>query len=213
MERIEVFGAELKELNRDYVLDNAITKVVNTTNIGELSGKPHRLFADLAEMVGFPITVTSKDGEDMAGFATADYRLLEHIGVTEEELFEAARRNTANSVKFVPFSKLLTGHPLLGEDDMLYLVTNEDALYGAGAIAIPEILMECREKIGSDVYIIPSSVHEIILCKKDMFDESADIEGIVAVIGGVNTNFVEPNEILSGHLYGLDEDGKVFIAD
>lgn len=63
------------------------------------------------------------------------------------------------------------------------------------------------EKLGYDFYIIPSSVHEILLVEKSF----AEAEECKMIIKEVNHEAVAEDEILSYNLYEL-ANGKVSIV-
>lgn len=80
----------------------------------------------------------------------------------------------------------------------MYVVTNEQKNYGAVCITYPGFLEEIYNKLGSDYYIIPSSIHEVIVMpvvekwKKSQMD---------MMVCDVNKNELDPTEILADHVY------------
>ena len=58
------------------------------------------------------------------------------------------------------------------------------------------------EKMQGNFYVIPSSVHELILLKDNLTLE--DIEGVESTIQGANAENVEDSDFLSNHLYYYD---------
>ena len=62
--------------------------------------------------------------------------------------------------------------------------------------------MDCLGRVlGKDLYIIPSSVHEVILRPKEQVDDVADLR---RVIREVNRSVVEKKERLSDNVYTYD---------
>ncbi len=59
-------------------------------------------------------------------------------------------------------------------------------------------LMSVRECMDSDFYIIPSSIHELILYKKS---GSEDVEEMNRMVREVNASQVREDEVLSDHVY------------
>ena len=94
-----------------------------------------------------------------------------------------------------------------GADGELFLATNSDALYGASVIAIPGFLDQAAEKLGGSFYILPSSVHEVLLLKNDQAMEVQDLENMVQEI---NESIVSREEQLSDRVYHYDAKEKVF---
>ena len=89
--------------------------------------------------------------------------------------------------------------PMPGMDDFpVYILTNKEKSYGASVICYQGVVKSLAEKLGSDLYLIPSSIHEFIAVPADM---SLDIKGLDSTIHYVNENSIMPPEILSDHTY------------
>lgn len=88
----------------------------------------------------------------------------------------------------------------LGEDMPLpmYVLTNQDKVYGAAAMLYSEQMKELAEKWQSDLLILPSSIHEVLILPDDGQNEYSFYRQMVEE---VNTTQVEPEEVLSYSLY------------
>ncbi len=96
--------------------------------------------------------------------------------------------------------------PEFVDDIPMYVMTNSMKMNGAATMAYPNVVRNFANAIGKNVYIIPSSVHEVILipetgtegnCLNDMVRE-------------VNETQVDPKEVLADHVYYYDrEENKV----
>jgi hypothetical protein len=64
-----------------------------------------------------------------------------------------------------------------------------------------DYLEKIADAMDEDFYIIPSSIHEILILR---YDESIDPCELVRVIRDVNANVVEEQEVLSDSLYRYD---------
>lgn len=63
------------------------------------------------------------------------------------------------------------------------------------------VLKKLADKLESDIYILPSSIHEvIILPKSTMFNK----EELMAMVRDVNTEGVSKDEVLSYTVYEYD---------
>ncbi len=83
------------------------------------------------------------------------------------------------------------------EEMDMYVLTNNIRTNGATCITYPEVLKGFRERLGEDFYVIPSSIHEVILVPirgrdREEFDE---------MVKEVNRSELDPVEILSNHVY------------
>ena len=78
------------------------------------------------------------------------------------------------------------------------VLTNESKLNGAACILYENVLYDFAQKLGADLYILPSSVHEVILLPKlSMFEK----DELVNMVKEVNTEGVAADEVLSDHVY------------
>lgn len=59
--------------------------------------------------------------------------------------------------------------------------------------------------IGRNYYILPSSLHEILLVPED---DDANAAVLTAMVQDVNITSLSPDEILSNHVYYLTKAGK-----
>ncbi|MFQ9516110.1 MAG: DUF5688 family protein [Eubacterium sp.] len=88
----------------------------------------------------------------------------------------------------------------------MFVLTNSIRTNGAACITYPGILKEFAAQHGSDVYIIPSSIHEVILIPGTDWEKSRLDKMVVEV----NENELDPVEILSDHVYVFKrEEGEI----
>ena len=149
------------------------------------------------------------------GAVTITKMLAEEIGVTAEELHEAALKNYRRE-KFVinriaDFTDMMLGgrSPEIPDAPML-VITTEDLRNGATAILIEDIFKDISEKSGVDLLIIPSSVHEVLVIPDC---EEINSKEVGRWIKEVNRSVLEEEDILSDSLYSFKrETGKIAIA-
>lgn len=92
----------------------------------------------------------------------------------------------------------------------IYCVSNERLLFGASNLFIPGMLDEISEKVGGSFYIIPSSIHEVLVAQVDELGglNQESIRGLEDMIQIVNDTEVSEDEILSYDLYLYDSKNK-----
>ncbi len=98
---------------------------------------------------------------------------------------------------------------ILGEDEQqmflkevpMQILSNRQKTFGAACMLYPGLLEKIAEKENANLYILPSSVHELILLPDH---GTEDCEQLRAMIGEVNRTELEPEEILSDNLYYYD---------
>lgn len=149
-------------------------------------------------------------------------QMLAEWRIDEEELFAIAMVNTPKLLKpniTSMKSFLEQTRPDMEEeikaamerqDDFLYILSGENQANGAVCMVYLDVLKEFADKIGQDLYILPSSVHEVILLPVTTED---DVDYLAQMVRDVNNTQVEPDEILSFSVYRyIRAQNKVVIA-
>ena len=91
--------------------------------------------------------------------------------------------------------------------ERLYVLSNRRRINGAAVVLYPELLRRLGEAFGGNYYVIPSSVHEVLLLK-DTEDE--DVHRLNDMVRQVNEQQVLSEEVLSNHVYYYSvEDGML----
>ncbi len=93
------------------------------------------------------------------------------------------------------------------ESGQIMVLTNREMTNGASALFYPDMMEKVSQVMGGDYYVLPSSIHELLLVPHGMTDDWKMLEKIVAE---VNRNCVPPHEILSGHVYFYDAEKEQF---
>lgn len=131
---------------------------------------------------------------------------LEIWGLTEAQLFDEAKKNTPILLpyQFCPMRKLLReicpyavdeGEE---EEESLYVLSNKLRSFGAASMLYEGILEKVGQKLGENYYILPSSIHEVIVVPESKSPMKQDLEEMVREI---NETQVEEEEVLSDRVY------------
>lgn len=92
---------------------------------------------------------------------------------------------------------------------LMYVLSNQKRIEGAVCIMYPGLLRDFADKIGSSFYIIPASIHEVLLLPAE---NPEDREELKAMVKEVNDTQMEAEEILSYSMYWFDKSkGKICI--
>lgn len=153
--------------------------------------------------VGFRFLINKDSNGIKSTVITTD--LAREMNLSEVELYELARENTPRlfPIKFGGMTEILFGFPV--PDEKMFVLSNEDTMKGAVAILYPDAMETIKAKIPGHFYMIPSSVHELILLPDngDMTEEE-----INEIIDQVNTGYVDPEDQLGDTV--LYYNGKEF---
>jgi len=92
----------------------------------------------------------------------------------------------------------------------MFILSNASKLNGAGALFYSDILKEFANLLKKDIYILPSSIHEVILIPHS---ENINTDELKKIVIDANDKVVLEDEILSNHiyLYSLSKD-KISIS-
>lgn len=191
----------------DTIKDKIVYKVVNyRSNEKLLEQVPHKRILDLA--VVFYCLLDNEYGRSATALIYNNN--LKNWNVTIDDVYKAALKNTPDLLhsKISSMAALFEkcGVNVDGEEvDLkdyvpsdMYVLTNESKLNGAACILYENVLYDFAQKLGADLYILPSSVHEVILLPKlSMFEK----DELVNMVKEVNTEGVATDEVLSDHVY------------
>lgn len=83
----------------------------------------------------------------------------------------------------------------------LSVLTNESGIDGAALIACPEVLKAVQKEIGEEFYILPSSIHEVLIMPKSDTDI---VEELKEMVSSINKAEVLPEDRLSDNVYEFD---------
>lgn len=189
-------------------------KLINAEkNATLLADSPHVRVEDLA--VIFYILV-SNDAEG-TGIITIKNNMLELWDVDVDVLYDLALANTQRifrgtvqsmaNVMLDVLSKQMDEEAasefydlMVDADDAIpmYVCSNTKKLNGAGVILYNGLLQEFADRVDSDVYILPSSIHETLLIP---VNADMDVEYLRDMVRTVNRTEVAPDEILSDSVY------------
>lgn len=194
------------DLSKENLLQNLFIVAVNY-EAADLTETPYMRVHDLA------IIAKSQIMENAV--ATITDRVAEFYGMNGEELLQMAIENNAKFSKPVmaTMSELIFGEPLELNEKMpsfdtdsefpMYVLTNEDSTYGAAFISDKNVLDMAAKKLKDDLFIIPSSVHELIIIPKSQ-KYGPSLSEIKLMVEEANQTMVDPKDFLSNNVYVYD---------
>lgn len=166
-----------------------------------------------------------KVGEAGSFIVTKD--ICGQLGMTEREVLQDAKANMERQ-KFICRDLTEVVQEIMEEYHMpksyidetlymqsppfpMYMLTNEAKCDGAAMIVSDRAMMQARELIGEDFYIIPSSRHEVLLLPSSEIPSVGDLK---ALVQQVNTETVSKDDWLSNEVYRYDDlTQRITLAD
>lgn len=164
---------------------------------------PYRAFLDLAVIYRLKMW-ECKSGDAVQ---TVTNKMMEHWKITEEELYEAALANLQKE-EFEIIGGYQAVQDMIEElidvkeesefHEWMYIFTNRSRIKGAAAMLRTDLLDRFAKAQESDLIILPSSVHELMLLPAREDENAAEFRRIVRHI---NEEIVEEEERLSDEVY------------
>ncbi len=171
---------------------------------------PHKRMENLAVVCRYDIS----EAADQSAAVLFTEELLEYYSVTEEKLFRdaeaAAPRNypyKLESMENMIGALMGTSEPVEIMVPPVLVATSDPGVMGASVIAYPGFLKAAAEAIGGSFYILPSSIHEVLLLKDNGLQDENELEEMVQ---SVNETSVDPSERLSDSVYYYESSGDCF---
>lgn len=229
----EAMGLVENITDYDATKEKIIPRVVNReSNEERLQGMPHTEIGDDLAVTYHVDLGGDNDGQMSVAISN---EMMTRYGVSVEDLHEQACKNMeeVSPATFMGIEEVLAGLMIPGYENMtleekneareslgmpsmedgnsyMYVLSNESKVFGAAELLDTKTLDTIREQVG-DFYILPSSVHEVLIVPKKEDMQLSDLE---AMVKEVNSTQVAPNEVLSDHVYEYDNDTKeIFRAD
>ncbi len=214
----EIVNAAKNFVDPEYIKSHVVVSLINAEqNQMLLSEVPHTMKEDLALIYKVLIS------RDTEGTATVTIK-NEHMaqwGMSLDELHAYAIENskTLMPATVMDMNSVLRGMmgeefmdeiPNVAENHFMYVISNEQKLNGAASIFYSDALEKLSDKLGSDLFVLPSSVHELIAVSTEM----GTAEDMAAMVREVNATQVSLEERLSDHVYRYDAKEKTLsLAD
>lgn len=203
----ESMNNAIENLSKQMILENVQYQLVNKeTNWSELDQTTHKDFLDLTAIYRVML-------DNNSSFVVRN-SLMWKFDISFEELDEAARQNTED-VGFLVRSMasvIAELHDIPEEmlaDNPMLMMSNKRGALGAAIMLYPEYFKKVANAWEDDLYILPSSIHELIALPASKMEA----EELRFMVKEVNDNEVALEERLSYNVYRYDrETGELRVA-
>lgn len=214
----EAFGINVKDILAN-ASDNIFFMLINTDqNQSLLNSVPHRSFHDLS------ITYRIMVKFDKTGLQSIPITngLAAELKMTEEQLFKCAENNTQRL--FPPTVKTMSDAmrkvfismgmyedfinkvlDRMSPEPNTWVISNTSCINGASSILYENELHELAEKMESDLYILPSSIHEVVVISAEM----GNPEELAQMMTEINVSEVPLEDRLSNQVYHYDRNLRI----
>lgn len=190
-------------VNEEHVLDNIIIRLINRKrNEKMLEDIPYIEVKDLVIVFRRVVRLDS----DGVATTLVNRQDMNRWRLTVDSLYKKALDNTERMFPVVKESIFETLRSRFDNyeicntdmDDELFILTNEMGINGATAMMYSGMLDECADMAGGDIYILPSSVHEILFTRVTLERDENDLKELIKE---ANRDAVSELDFLSDNLY------------
>ncbi len=198
-----------KFMNWEQVKDRIVYKIVNYEKNEELLKKiPYIKVLDLAVVFYYLLDEQMAGG---FGSITIHNEHLEHWEKSIEDVHSVAIQNTPRILK-CKLQDMESSIKEMSPEEFacydfataipMFVLTNQRNFYGAATILYPNVLKDLAKFLESDLYILPSSTHEVILVPANKVPYASS--ELTEMVQDINDVSVPEIEILSDHVYKFD---------
>lgn len=201
----------------DSVKENLYPRVINTEmNRHMLDEMPHFEYGDLS--IGFFVDYDNPDKEIKGSIRILNEH-LDRWEITPRELLDAAMENDRNKKNYEikPMISILSDmfdeevSDLFFEgmrgDHAMYVLKGEKGYYDATSMIYPDIFEEHAQYINDSFYVLPSSLHELILVSAQS-ELCHGLKHFKEMVKEINDTEVAREEVLSYNVYFYDQEEK-----
>lgn len=209
----------------DSIKSRIAIKLINyESNLTLLDSVPYRRFLDLAAV--FYIILNEPPFNNASILIQNSYLKLWNI--TRDDLYPIALQNTISLLGYnimdmnavirelmgngTAKPKELSSCPDISDDitkGSMFVLTNNERFFGASCILYSHVLEEFASHFHSDIYILPSSIHEVILIPSYKSPSKAEL---CTMVYEINRTEVSATDRLSDNVYTYSySDKKIYV--
>lgn len=200
----ELSGFDLDfEKNRKKIVYRLISRERNKELLAEM---PYIPFLDMAITFHLVVSVNKNYVQSLK----ISKELQKKWNVTVEQLLKIAKKNTNElfPAEVKGLRDFIKEYLLSQEDDLtniekmdMIVVTNELGMNGAITILYEGVIEKIADHYETDLYVIPSSVHEMIVVPVSDDTQKELYDMLRFIVKDINERYVAEEEILSNRVY------------
>lgn len=195
----------------------AIEVVSAEANKDMLEKVPYQTIEDMAVVYRF---VLNSDEDGRASILVTN-KILENMGVTPEQIHADALKN-APQIKPAEIkgmsevmaemmdpeqAEMMGIVPVAPENEQMFVATVPDKIHGASVLVYQNFMEQAAEIAGGDFFILPSSIHEILIVPDN---GKMDLKELENMVKEVNATQLAPADKLTDSVYHYDSREKIF---
>lgn len=161
----------------------------------------HKEFEDLSIVAH--LMAPQEDGSIKPVLVTANG--LDVMGIDQEQFMKDAIAASEQNFpgKTTPLPSFLFRDDIPGDSDLaqILIASTQDMTNGAAVMLYPDFMDRVAQELGGNLYILPSSRHEVLLLKENSF---LPLDELKEIVHQVNRTEVDIQDRLSDNVYHYD---------
>lgn len=190
----------------DFLSGIRIRLVEQASNVEILENYPHFPWCNLAGTFHYQI--------DNSASVRVTYELMDWFKTSVTEMKDAGMKNVEKGATVQSMSEVMAA--MAGEEipddggNPLYVMSNAEKFFGASILLIPDPFEKLAEKMEDDLFILPSSRHEVLASAKRF----GTLEDLQTMVREINRNVVSREDFLTDTVYEYTRgSGTIDIAE
>lgn len=191
----------------NWVKERIYPRLYNTSRVNDDNIINYELAGDIS--VGFSIFLDNSSDDGVMS-TKAMWNMFDKWGVSKDELIDAAKANINKKLIIDSMMNVLINRGLndnerkIDMSDIMTVCSSINSTHGAAAILLLADLVNNGEIDDADYYILPSSIHEVILLRE--YNES-----LKTMVKDINSTALNPEDFLSDNVFKYDKATKSII--
>ena len=165
-----------------------------------LQDLPHKMLFDdsLAAIVRLKIGSIS---------VIVDDAMMKVWDIDRSTLFRDAHKSHEKILHPI-FDNIISIYDDIPEKYRLYIFTNKELIYGASSMMFPRNFEALADKVGTDLYILPSSIDEVLAITVDI----GKADDVMDLVRNVNLSCLPIEKQLSDDVFVYDREKKAIMT-
>lgn len=196
------------DLMKQYLMAQVVPIKGNENMLAQV---PHEVKEDLACVYRFVLDV--KDNQSSSILVTN--KMLDTYGISPAQLRADALRNSPERFPYSIRSMQQVLCEMMGmtpdtvpmNANPMYVATCNSGMNGAGCVFYPDFMKKAAEMLHGDFFVLPSSIHEVLLIPDN---GEFDYHNLEEMVQSINESEVRPADRLSDSVYHYDSKQQIF---
>lgn len=220
-----VVRKEKAKINAETAIERLFPSLMSRENFSYLPAEtPHVNYEDLVIVFRVVLEPEMFEQRYTAASGIISKEAMEEMGLNLGTLLGRSMANATGTYKVTGLSEMILSmfdempdedldpevliRALDPEAETVFVITNENNMYGAAGMLFRDVLETAARKAGGDFYLIPSSIHECLIMP---IRDKEDRKRLKGILRKMNEEIVDPGDRLSYDIYKYDQQSAMLV--